>query len=139
MRGAPGAAGLSGLLLALPLSGCLGAPAPQLVLEGVFSQSDASYDAGAGLYTVNLRGRLLNQGAGEAHGVVVLAGVGTDCLTEPEMPGYIPLGNLAPGSSANVRGSFQQASPRLEEPLLWYRVLQGGRRADEGCGPLPVG
>lgn len=126
------------VLLSLLATGCLGGP--QLAFEGVFAQSDASHDGTA--YHVNLRGRVLNQAPEPAVWVRVFAAVGADCLTDPkDWPGFVDLGNIAPGSSAPVRHGFDQPGVRFEASTLWWRITHTDRSApvDKGCAPLRVG
>lgn len=124
------------LLLAFLLAGCVGGP--RLVLDGLAGLSDASYADGT--YSVNLRGTLANEGA-EARRITLRAGVGDDCLTEPALPGFVDVGNLAPGSRTNVRESFEHARPRAANATLWARVLLGDppEPVAETCAFLAVG
>lgn len=132
---------LRGLLLviaAASFAGCLGGP--QLAFDDVFAQSDATHDGAA--YEVSLLGRVVNAGREEVRWVRVLAAVGADCLTDPrEWPGFVDLGNLAPGAAAPVRATFQQGDPLFTQPALWWRLTHGDQSAPvaKGCGALPVG
>jgi hypothetical protein len=125
------------LAAAFAVTGCTGAP--RLALEGVLAQSEAHYDPAIGAYAVTVNGRVVNLEPRTQIGVLAFFGVDHQCDREPELPHSVGVGSMAGGGSANLRTSFEQASPRFQAPKLWYRLTIDGERAAGGCGALPVG
>ena len=125
------------LLLSLLLSaGCLGAPRLDFVDAAL---THATHDGTQ--WHVALRGRVVNHAAEEVRRVVLVAGVGPDCLKEVPLPGYVEVGHLAGGASTNVRDVFEQEAPRHPSPTLWWRLKagEGGAPQAKGCFALATG
>jgi hypothetical protein len=132
------------LLAALPLAGCASQAPQRVFVEGLFGESEATYRnasaEGPGRYEVNVHGRLWNREPGEMRNLRVVLGIAGECGAEPELPGFLDVGNLAGGARANFQGTFEQTGPLLVHARLFYKVLRGEREVlDQGCGTIPVG
>jgi hypothetical protein len=137
--------GLVVVLASLALTGCasLFGSADHPRVDGLFDFSDATYDSGPGAYQVNVRGQVAVPANADARDAWLELAAGEDCARAPAQDAWVhlSLGNLAAGSSTNLRDAAALPSLPLPEPRLWYKLTLGkssggGHTVDQGCGPL---
>jgi hypothetical protein len=125
----------------LLLAGCL--QSSQAEVQGLFDFTEGTYRGDTGSYDLQLRGQVAVSLQGDVRDVRLEVGVVADCAKAPGEWGVVELGNLAAGSTSNLREQRSVPGPAAEQPQLKFvltaeKSFGGGRKLDDGCGPLRV-